>query len=131
VRKKVIKIEGAYSNQVIKCIIYTNDIEIGINKLLEIEKEKNLLGIKTTTKRMSGKYFIAPSEIRFDDGEEWIIVKPVDGARGYRWRKAWVDVKTSIEMLECLILPCGSYINGRMRSILTMVKTNRKEKFNE
>ena len=35
------------------------------------------------------------------------MVRPNDGARGYRWRKAWVDVKVSIEQLRNIILPYG------------------------
>lgn len=100
--------EGACSNQSVKCIIYTNDLEIGKQKLLEIEEEKNTSGITTLTKRLFKEDYGFPNEIRFSDGEEWVIAKPNDGARGYRWRKAWVDVKTSIEMLQNVILPCGA-----------------------
>ena len=38
--------QGACSNQIVKCIIYTSDIEVGINKLLEIETPKTDLGLK-------------------------------------------------------------------------------------
>ena len=38
--------QGACSNQSVKCIIYTSDIEIGINRLLEIENEKTNLELK-------------------------------------------------------------------------------------
>lgn len=38
-------------NQTVKCIIYTNDKEVGLKKLLDIEKEKNSLGIKTVFKK--------------------------------------------------------------------------------
>ena len=105
IERKVIKIEGACSNQIIKCIIFTNDLEVGHEKLLEIENEKNLLGVTAIAKRMN-EY--TPKEIRFSDGEEWIVVKPIDTCRGYRWRKAWVDVKVSIEQLHNLIIPIGS-----------------------
>lgn len=97
--------EGACSNQVVKCIIYTSDINIGREKLLEIEKEKYDEGI-SVTRKVLGKLF---SEIDFSDGEEWKIVNPIDTARGYRWRKAWIDAKnTSIAALHQIILPCGS-----------------------
>lgn len=36
-------INGAFSNQIVKCVIYTSDKNIGQEKLLEIEKEKNIL----------------------------------------------------------------------------------------
>lgn len=81
--------QGACSNQIVKCIIYTSDIEVGINKLLEIENEKNESGIETVFKRISKSTYIS-SEIRFSDGEEWIIINPNAGARGYRW---WSYVK--------------------------------------
>lgn len=99
--------EGACSNQAIKCIVFTNNLDVGSRKLLEIEKEKNLLGITTMHKRIIKEGCI-PSEIRFSDGEEWIVVKPLDTCRGYRWRKAWVDVKVTIEQLHTLIIPIGS-----------------------
>ena len=98
-------IEGACSNQCVKCIVYTSDLNIGREKLLEIEKEKCDEGI-SVTRKVLGRLF---SEIDFSDGEEWKIVNPIDAARGYRWRKAWVDAKnTSIAALHQLILPYGS-----------------------
>lgn len=100
--------QGACSNQIVKCIIYTSDIEVGINKLLEIEKEKNESGIETVFKRISKSNYIR-SEIRFRDGEEWIIVNPNAGARGFRWRKAWIDASnTTISQLYLSIVPYGS-----------------------
>lgn len=57
---------------------------------------------------MSDTYF-NHNEIRFDDGEEWIIVNPNNEARGYRWRKAYVDASnTSIAQLQIYILPYGN-----------------------
>lgn len=100
--------QGACSNQSVKCIIYTSDIEIGINKLLEIENEKNESGIETVFKHISKSTYIS-SEIRFSDGEEWIIINPNAGARGYRWRKAWVDANnTTIYQLYLNIVTYGS-----------------------
>lgn len=99
--------QGACSNQIVKCIIYTSDIEVGINKLSEIENEKNESGIETVFKRISKSGYIC-SEIRFSDGEEWIIINPNAGARGYRWRKAWIDANnTTISQLHSNIVPCG------------------------
>lgn len=95
--------EGACSNQIVKCIIYTNDLEVGRQKLTEIEKDKGSHGIYTIRKSRS-QY---NNETIFDDGEEWIIVKPNSGARGYRWRKAWIDVKISYEQLVTCVLPYG------------------------
>lgn len=100
-------IQGACSNQIVKCIIYTSNIKIGQDKLAEIEKEKIDLGISITSKRVSDKYSIQ-NETRFDDGEEWIILNPNNGARGYRWRKAYVDgSNTSVAQLLNYILPYG------------------------
>ena len=96
--------QGACSNQIVKCIVYSSDMEIGKNKLLEIEKEKNELGIVTTNSRLSKVH----NEIQFSDGEEWIVVNPSLAARGYRWRKAWIDASnTSYSALIQIILPCG------------------------
>lgn len=100
--------QGACSNQIVKCIVYTNNIDVGINKLLEIENEKNEYGIETVFKRISESNYNR-SEIRFSDGEEWIIVVPYPGARGYRWRKAWIDAgNTTISQLYLNIVPYGS-----------------------
>ncbi len=99
----MIQVEGACSNQVVKCIIYTNDLEIGRQKLNEIEIDKGSRGICAIRKNRSQYH----NETVFDDGEEWIIVKPNSGARGYRWRKAWIDVKTSHEQLVTRVLPYG------------------------
>lgn len=100
--------QGACSNQIVKCIIYTSDMDVGINKLLEIEKDKNESGIETVFKGISKSCYIR-SEIRFSDGEEWITVNPNAGARGYRWRKAWIDANnTTISQLYSNIVPCGS-----------------------
>lgn len=99
-------IQGACSNQIVKCIVYTSDVEVGKAKLLEIEKEKNDLGITTISKRFSklSNY----NEIRFSDGEEWIIVNPNSGTRGYRYRKAYIDASnTTIAQLHNCILPYG------------------------
>ena len=90
-----------------KCIIFTNDCNIGTKKLLEIEEEKINSGIVPIDKKIypSRPYL---NEIRFSDGEEWIILRPNDTARGYRWRKAWVDVRsTTLYNLQNIILPIG------------------------
>lgn len=90
-----------------KCIIFTNDYDIGTKKLLEIEEEKINNGIVPIDKKI---YPLRPylNEIRFSDGEEWIILRPNDSARGYKWRKAWVDVKsTTLYSLRAITLPIG------------------------
>ena len=79
-----------------------------VRLLEEIQKEpENESGIETVFKRISKSAYIR-SEIRFGDGEEWIIVNPNNGARGYRWRKAWVDASnTTISQLYLYIVPYG------------------------
>lgn len=99
--------QGACSNQIVKCIIFTDDYDIGIKKLLEIEEEKKNQGITVIDKRMS-RNILSYNEIRFSDGEEWIVLRPSDTDRGYRWRKAWIDVKTTtLYNLQMIILPTG------------------------
>lgn len=95
--------EGACSNQVVKCIIYATDLEVGRKKLAEIEEEKQNNGISIIRKTKSDYN----NQTIFSDGDEWIIVNPAV-ARGYRWRKAWIDVKTSIELLWNVVLPSGA-----------------------
>lgn len=104
----MITINGACSNQIVKCIIYTSDIKIGQKKLAEIEKEKSDLGITAILKKRNDNC-ANQNEILFDDGEEWIIVNPNNGARGYRWRKAYVDASnTSVSQLLNFILLYGN-----------------------
>ena len=92
-----------------KCIIYSNNIDIALQKLLEIEKEKTKDGINVTKHCASHTHSWVMQEIQFSDGEEWIIVQPKnDNARGYRWRKAWIDASNvSISDLQNRILPYG------------------------
>lgn len=99
--------DGACSNQIVKCIIYTSDIKTGQTKLAEIEEEKLKHQIFATRRRCSNKR-LTENEVRFSDGEEWILV-PADGsARGYRWRKAWVDVQTTtVVNLYAIVFACG------------------------
>ena len=98
-------------NQTVKCIIYTNDKEVGLKKLLDIEKEKNQLGIKTVFKQiydLSFYKFNVHDEIKFSDGEHWIVVKPNHSSSGYRYHKALIDqTNTSIKQLNDNILPYG------------------------
>ena len=102
-------IEGACSNQVVKCIIYSNNVDVAIKKLLEIEKEKIDDDINVTKRCISRKRPWIRQEIQFSDGEEWIVVRPNDNARGYRWRKAWIDASNvSVSDLEIRILPYGN-----------------------
>lgn len=110
--------QGACSNQIVKCIIYTSDIEIGINKLLEIENEKNESGIETVFKRISKSAYIR-SEIRFGDGEEWIIVNPNNGARGYRWRKRglMLVIRQFLNCI-CILFRMEMDINGKIINFL-------------
>ena len=91
-----------------KCIIYSNNIDIALQKLLEIEKEKTKNGVNVTKRYTSCVHSWVRQEIQFSDGEEWIIVQPNNGARGYRWRKAWIDASNvSISDLQNRILPYG------------------------
>ena len=98
-------IKGACSNQKLKCIIYTSNINVGRNKLEEIEMEKKSLGIEIVYKKFS----YCNNEIAFSDGEEWIITNPSINSKGCRWRKAWVDViNTSLYEYYNIILPSGN-----------------------
>lgn len=97
-------------NQTVKCIIYTNNKEVGLKKLLDIEKGKNQLGIKTVFKQiyydLSFCNFNVHDEIKFSDGEHWIVVKPNHSSCGYRYNKALIDqTNTSIKQLNDNILP--------------------------
>lgn len=85
-------------------IIYTNSEEVGRQKLLEIEKENNDKGIKTTSKRFSR----AENVIEFDNGDVWKVIRLYDMSRGQKWNKAYVDARNNtISMLYNLILPGG------------------------
>lgn len=96
--------KGACSNQIVKCIVYSNNHQRGIEQLLKIEEEYKNKGIKAIRKIISSIH----SEIVFDNEEEWLVVSPNLGARGYRWRKAYVDSdNVTIKQLENIIKPYG------------------------
>ena len=101
----MINLEGAVSNQIIKCIIYYNDGNRykAEQKLKEIIEEKVRCGINMITYRTN----LYNLEAIFSDGEEWITLNANNNARGYRWRKAYVDYDISKEIITCLITPCG------------------------
>ena len=101
-KKEVINIKESWSNKTIKCIVFTNNYDVGHIKLLEIEKEKNNIGILTVRK--------SQYDINFSNGEVWSVLKPnnVNAIRLYKWQKAWVDVKVSIEQLQMLIISANN-----------------------
>ena len=101
----MINLEGAVSNQTVKCIIYYNSGNRykAEQKLREIIEEKVRYGIDMIAYR---KYSYI-SEAIFSDGEEWITLNAITNARGYRWRRAYVDIDISKEIVDCIIIPCG------------------------
>lgn len=105
--------KGAISNQIVKCIIYYNDGNRykAEQKLREIIEEKLGCGINMTscyginmTSCYKGSYY---SEVRFNDGEEWILSNVNSNAKDLRWRKAYVDIDIPREIVDCAIKPCG------------------------
>ena len=89
-----------------KCIIYTNDLQIGKNKLYEIKGEKADSGIGIKEEYISSRF--EDNRIYFEDDELWTIVSPSDRARGYKWSRAYVDAtNTTIAALELVIKPAG------------------------
>ena len=91
--------------------MFSNDLNIALNKLLKIEQEKINDGIGVIESRI---FPMRPylSEVIFSDGEKWIIVQPLysNSSRGHRWIKAWVDASNvSISQLENIIKPTGIY----------------------
>lgn len=72
-----------------------------------MKKKKKKQGIIVVNKIIS-RVYLSQNQIKFSDGEEWIILSPNTSARGYRWRKAWIDVKsTTLYNLKTIILPIG------------------------
>lgn len=80
-------------------IVYSNNIQRGINKLEEICKEKNNL-IRKITSLNDFRY-------EFED-EVWRFVKPNGKARGIKYDKCYVDATTvTLEEYYNYILPSG------------------------
>lgn len=95
----------------IECIVFSNDLNIALNKLLEIKQEKINNGIEAVDSRIFPMRAYL-SEVIFSDGEKWIIEQPLydNSSRGHRWKKAWVDASTiTISQLENIIKPTGIY----------------------
>ena len=97
--------EGAASNQILKCIIYynNNNYKKAQQKLKEIIEEKLKNGINIIY-HYESNYI---SKASFSDKEEWITVKAAENSKGYRWRKAYVDCDIPQELIETIIAPCG------------------------
>ncbi len=95
--------QGAVSNQIVKCIIFSNNKDKAVAKLNEIKEEKIAQDIQVTYSVLSKIY----NEIRFSDGEEWIVLSANDSVRGYRWRKAWVDKDVPQYTIDTYINPIG------------------------
>lgn len=103
----MIVLNGAVSNQIIKCIIYYNggNRYKAEQKLKEIIEEKVRCGINMITYRK----YLYNAEAIFSDGEEWIILNANNNARGYRWRKAYVDYDISKEVIDLIIKRSGEF----------------------
>lgn len=99
--------EGAVSNQIVKCIIYYNggNRYKAEQKLKEIIEEKVRCGINMITYCKN----LYNSEAIFSDGEEWIILNANENARGYRWRKAYVDFDIPKEIIDLIIERSGDF----------------------
>lgn len=97
--------QGATSNQIVKCIIFSMCKRKGIEKLKEIKREKLAQGIKVAHYVMGSHR----AEIRFSDGEEWIVLHMNESIRGYRWRKAWVDNTIPQTSINDLIKPISHF----------------------
>ena len=98
--------EGAASNQTLKCIIYynNNNYKKAQQKLKEIIEEKLKNGINMIYNYESNYI----SKASFSDKEEWITVNAGANSKAYRWRKAYVDCDISQEVIEKIIAPCGN-----------------------
>lgn len=74
----------------IDCIIYyngnVNSKEKARTKLNEVIEEKKNKGIELLKLRKGLR-----DEAIFSDGEMWMTVNADSNARGYRWKKAYVD----------------------------------------
>lgn len=93
-------------------IVFTNNEEVGWNKLLAIQKEMNDMGVETIRKVKSKRSFMD-----FKNGIRWQVIDPCESARGYKYFQCYVDVKnTTLLQWQRVILPtyCGSWEDKRL-----------------
>lgn len=86
----------------IKGIIWcaSGHLEKGCNKLNEITKNYELMGVKLTTEKRS------PCNYRvFDNGDTWRVASACESSRGVRGNIHYIDRSINMVVLETIIRP--------------------------
>lgn len=102
----VLNAEGDWNNNMIPCIIFTNDFELGLKKLYKIKEEKALKGIKLEDWQIS-RGVPEYTMFCFEDGELWTIRESNTISRGFRWVKAWIDSRATKDEIEYISIKGG------------------------
>jgi hypothetical protein len=82
------------------CLIYSNSISAGQNKLKEIIKLKEEIGIKVIKK---SSWYNART-VEFEDCEIWKNFT-TESSIGVRWDKVWIDKNISLGEYQDIVLP--------------------------
>lgn len=94
--------------ETIRCVVYTPDVELGLNKLREIEKEKINKGVSLIKKGIYETPSLYGSVVYlFSDNEEWVLLSGEENTIGTRWHKACIDTRLTKRVIDTCILPCG------------------------
>lgn len=100
----------------IKGVVYYNsNLDNAIDQLNQIEERYNYMKIATIHKH----YCYYSTQIQFENGDVWRIMKADDSARGCRWNIAYIERSISYDIYQCIINPtanvfpyCGIHLWG-------------------
>lgn len=84
-----------------KGIIYCDKLETGLQQFKKIIEDYNRINIKCDKPVTTAN----SARVIFENGDEWIVVKATDGARGYACNVAYIDRMINDDLVEKVIMP--------------------------
>ena len=88
-----------------KGIIFCNELETGATQLKEIVGSYRSIGINLSEKVGMGNKYEKALMAKFDNGDEWTVVKATDGAKLYTCNIAYIDRMINDNLVEKVIMP--------------------------
>ena len=84
-----------------KGIIYCDKLETGLQQFKKIIEDYNRINIKYDKPVATAN----SARVIFENGDEWIVVKATDGARGHACNVAYIDRMINDDLVEKVIMP--------------------------
>ena len=82
-------------------IIYCNKLETGLNQFKQIIEDYAKIGIKCEKPIVNANQGI----VKFNNGDEWTVVRACENARGHSCNIAYIDRMIDKELVETVIMP--------------------------